>query len=119
MKQKNIKTFTENSAEEMKSPCNYYFNVYARSSSSARSSATASASSAFYFNFYHPKEDEGNGEDANAEEPQENDDGEQPFDVENIEVPEHCNQQNIEDKKTSLEEQLKTEDETQVEEVEQ
>jgi len=114
----------ENSAEEMKSPCNYYFDVHARSSSSARSSATASASSAFYFNFYHPKEDEGNGKDANAEEPKENDDGEQPFDVENIEVPEHCNQQNSEDKEPLNEEllddePLKTEDETQVEEVEQ
>jgi len=109
----------ENSAEEMKSPCNYYFNVHARSSSSARSSATASASSAFYFNFYHPKEDKENGEDANAEEPKESDDGEQPFDMENIEVAEHCNQQNIEDNQPLDDEPLKTEDETQVEEVEQ
>jgi len=109
----------ENSAEEMKSPCNYYFNVQKRSSSSARSSATASSSSAFYFNFHHPKEDEENGEDGNAEEPKENDDGDQPFDVENIEVQEHCNQQNIENKKPSVDEPLKTVDETQVEVVEQ
>jgi len=92
----------EDSAEEMMSPCNYYFNVHASSSSSARSSATASSSSTFYFNFYHPKEDKEKGEDANAEEPKENDDGDQPFDVANIEVPEHCNQQNSEDKEPSV-----------------
>jgi len=55
--------------------------------------------------------------------------GEQQSDVENVEVQEHCNQQNGEDKeliidepsvdKQSVEKPLKTEDETQVEEVEQ
>merc|ERR1719489_674024 len=110
----------ETPSEEMKSPCIYSYNVHARSSVSARSSASASASSSFYF--YDPKEDEENDEGENSEEPQESDDGvdepqeneEQSTDVESNEVKEHCNQQNSEDK-----EPLKTEDETQVEEVEQ
>jgi len=54
---------------------------------------------------------------------------EQPIDVENVEVSEHCNQQNSEEKKPLDEEllneepldeeALKPEDKTQVEEVEQ
>ena len=132
----NNNIFTETPSEEVKSPCIYSFNVHARSSASTRSSASASASSSFYYNFYDPKEEEEN----NAEEPQESDDdvdelkeniieGEQQSDVENVEVQEHCNQQNGEDKeliidepsvdKQSVEKPLKTEDETQVEEVEQ
>jgi len=116
----------ENPAEDVKSPFIYSHNVHARASASASSSS----SSSFYFNFYDPKEEKEGDEGENKEKPQENnaDDDEsqeivekfeQPIDVENVEVPDHCNQQNSGDKKPSLEEPLKPEEETQVEEVEQ
>jgi len=122
----------ENPAEKMKSPFINSYNVHARASASASSSS--SASSSFYFNFYDPKEgDEGENaeiQDKNTGAPQENDNivedsqenfekVEQPIDVENDEVPEHCNQQNSKDKELVIEEPLKPEGETQVEEVEQ
>merc|ERR1719354_383734 len=122
----------ENTAEKMKSPFINSYNVHARASASASSSS--SSSSSFYFNFYDPKEgDEGENaeiQDKNTEAPQENDnivedsqenfeENEQPIDVENDEVPEHCNQQNSIDKELVIEEPLKPEGETQVEEVEQ
>ena len=124
--------FTENSAEEDKKfPFINSYNVHARASSSA--SSTSSSSSSFYFNFYDPKEgDEGENteiQDENTEKPQKNNDDdkpqeivekvEQPIDVENVEVSEHCNQLNSEEKKPLDEEALKPEDKTQVEEVEQ
>jgi len=118
-------------SEELKQPKElvspFPYNVH------ARSSASASASSSFYYNFHDPKEEK--YDDESAEKPQETDDvaedtqenfkeNEQPIDVENVEVLEHCNQQNSEDKEPLNEEPLddeplKTEDETQVEEVEQ
>jgi len=125
----------ENPAEDVKSPRIYTYNVHARASASASSSS--SASSSFYFNFNDPLEDEESNENENAEiqdentgAPQENDsvvddlqenfeENEQSIDVENVEVPEHCNQRNIGDKEPSVDEPIKTEDETQVEEVEQ
>jgi len=119
----------KNPAEEMRSPCNYCYNVH------ARSLASASSSSSFYYNFYEPKKADKNNEVENAEEQQENvgenseninnradqnkvQEDEQTSDVEPIRVTEHCNQQNGEDKEPSVDEPLKTEDETQVEEVE-
>jgi len=118
----------ENQAEKMKSPFINSYNVHARASASARSSS--SSSSSFYFNFYDPKEEKEGDEGENTEKAQENDDivaesqendkeDEQQISIENVEIPEHCNQQNIEDKKPSLEEPLKTEDKTRVEEVDQ
>jgi len=130
----------ENQVEDVKSPFIYTYNVHARASASGSSSS--SSSSSFYFNFNDPLEDGESNEnknaeiqDENAEAPQESDDvaddlqknfeeNEQPIDVENVEVPEHCNQQNSKDKEPVIEEPLvkeplKTEDETQVEEVEQ
>jgi len=121
-----------NPAEEARSPCNFYFDVHARSSASA----SARSTSLFNYNIYEPKKDGENNEVENAEEPQESvnensenvsnqedqnkvEENEQTSDVELIEVPEYCNQQNGEGKEPSLEEPLKTEDETQVEEVEQ
>ena len=118
----------------MKSPFNYYFNVHARSSASA----SASSSSSFYYNYakdnkYNEDEITGvreepqesfevNNESANIEEKSEND--EQSLDAENVKVKEHCNQKNSKNKelsvnKPSVEEPIKTEDETQVEEVKQ
>jgi len=119
----------ENSAEENeKSPFINSYNVHARAS--ALASSSSSSSSSFFFNLYDPKEEKEGDEGENTEKPQENnaDDDEsqeivekfeQPIDVENVEVPDHCNQQNSGDKKPSLEEPLKPEEETQVEEVEQ
>jgi len=130
----------ENQVEDVKSPFIYTYNVHARASASGSSSS--SSSSSFYFNFNDPLEDGESNEnknaeiqDENAEAPQESDDvaddlqknfeeNEQPIDVENVEVPEHCNQQNSENKEPLVEQPLveqplQPEDETQVEEVEQ
>jgi len=125
----------ENPVEDDKSPFICSYNVHARASASASSSS--SSSSSFNFNFYDPKEekegDENENEeiqDENTDAPQDNDsvvddlqenfeENEQPIDVENVEVPEHCNQQKSEDKEPVIEEPLKPEEETQVEEVEQ
>jgi len=117
--------FTENSAEvDKKSPFINSYNVHARASASASSSS--SASSSFYFNFYDPKKEK---ESENTEKPQENNDDdesqkfveevEQPISVENVEVPENCNQQNTENKEPVVKQPIKPEDKTQVEEVEQ
>jgi len=122
----------ENPEEDVKFPFNYYFNVHARPSASAKST------SSFYFDY--PKDEENNedgitkvqeepqenvevnNEGANVEEKSENE--EQLSDAENVKVEEHCNQQNSKNKellvnKPSVEEPIKTEDETQVEEKEQ
>jgi len=126
----------ENEVKDEKSPFINSYNVHARASASSSSSS----SSSFYFNFNDPLEDKKSNENENAEiqdentgAPQENDDivddlqenfgeNEQPIDVENVEVPDHCNQQNSKHKEPLVEEPLKTkesEDETKVEEVEQ
>jgi len=131
-----------NPAEETRSPCNFCFNVH------ARSSASASARSTFFlnYNFSNPKRDEENNEVENTEGPRESveenrenisnqadqnrvEEDEKTSDAELIKVPEHCNQQNGEGKEPSVDkplndeplvdESLNDEDKTQVKEVEQ
>jgi len=82
----------------------------------------SSASSSFYYNFHDPKDEDKSNENESTEEPKENDadelqenakEDERPIDVENVGVPEHCNRKNDENEEAS-----KTEDETQVKDVE-
>jgi len=117
------------SEEDVKSPSIYCSNVHARSSAFASARSTSS----FYFDY--PKHEENNedgitkvqeelqenvevnNEGANVEEKSENE--EQLSDAEIVEVEEHCGQQNSKEKEPSVDDLIKTEDETKVEEVEQ